>query len=208
MINNFIKDQKQFYSKLIFENIFESINKIEENNYIYTPVGAYLIKKDNKINNNIDIFTNINSKLKNHTSTFGTTGRGKSVFLEDIFYSDLLNKIPNIVKTLKFKSELAYYFFSLIELNLKDVNKSIFLLNLSIYKDVSYIINTNNIESFSFNFNIKINNLFVEDNNLFKEDLLKISYILETDSFDEDILNNLNSENYSDYIKLSNIELY
>ncbi len=47
MINNYIKDKKEIYSNLIFENIFKSINKIEENNYRYTPVGEYLIKKDN-----------------------------------------------------------------------------------------------------------------------------------------------------------------
>ena len=192
MKNKLIKDKEAFNSKLIFENIFKNINDIEENNYKYTPVGEYLIRKDNynKITNNMNIFIIDNSDLKYHTSSF------KSTFLEDIFYSDLLKKKLNIIKTLKFKSELAYYFFNLIE-----VNESLFLLNLSIYKDVSYIVDTNNIKFFSFNFNIK-------NNNLFKEDIFKISYILETDSFSEDILNTINSVNYSDYIKLSNIELY
>ncbi len=198
MKNKFIKDKKEFNSKLIFENIFKNINDIEKNNYKYNPVGEYLIRKDNynKITNNMNIFIIDDSDLKYHTSSFGTTGNGKSTFLEDIFYSDLLKKKLNIIKTLKFKSELSYYFFNLIE-----VNESLFLLNLSIYKDVSYIVDTNNIKFFSFNFNIK-------NNNLFKEDIFKISYILETDSFSEDILNTINSVNYSDYIKLSNIELY
>ncbi len=197
MINNYIKDKKEIYSNLIFENIFKSINKIEENNYRYTPVGEYLIKKDNynKITN-MNIFMINDSDLKHPTSTFGQTGKGKSVFLENTFYSELLKSTPNIIETLKFKSESSYYFFNLIE-----INESSFLLNLSIYIDNSYVININNLEHYSFNFKI-------DSNNLFKEDIFKISYILETDSFDEDILNILNSDNYSDYIKLSNIELY